>query len=63
MEKLKLSLDQLHVESFRTRADDEERGTVNGQMVTLNTGCNTCQCGSTRVGNCFCTENLSCNCQ
>lgn len=63
MDKLKLSLDELCVETFRTDAAETARGTVNGQMVTVNTGCSTCQCGSTRVGYCFCTENVSCNCQ
>jgi len=60
MEKLKLSIDQLHVETFRIHADEAERGTVNGQMATINSGCAQ---DTTRVGNCFCTEQLSCRCQ
>lgn len=63
MDKLKLSLDELRVETFRTEANDAERGTVNGNMVSFGgSNCDTCKCTS-RVGACFCTENLSCNCQ
>ncbi|HET7462209.1 MAG TPA: hypothetical protein VFJ82_13215 [Longimicrobium sp.] len=60
MHKLKLSLDELSVETFRTEAPEAARGTVNGQMRTINSGCVQ---DTTRVGNCFCTEGQSCFCQ
>ena len=62
MDKLRLSMDELRVESFRTEAPAEAAGTVNGNAITLGTGCNTCNCTS-MPNACFCTENLSCRCQ
>lgn len=60
MNKLRLTVDELCVETFRTEAPETARGTVNGQMATINSGCAQ---DTTRVGNCFCTEQLSCRCQ
>ncbi|HYH83456.1 MAG TPA: hypothetical protein VEX86_26915 [Longimicrobium sp.] len=61
MNKLRLSLDELSVESFRTHAGEEAPGTVNGHVLTFATNCNTCYCSS-RVNACFCTEHNSCRC-
>jgi len=61
MDKLRLSIGELRVETFRTATPAETRGTVNAQGVTLGTGCNSRNCTSA-VNACFCTESLSCRC-
>lgn len=61
MNKLRLSVDDLRVETFATDAVRAGRGTVDAHMITYASGCNTCQCSS-RPAACFCTENLSCRC-
>jgi len=62
MNKLRLAVDELRVESFAAEGDRPARGTVNGFAITLATGCSTCACSSAGA-NCFCTEALSCRCQ
>ncbi|HEX8905164.1 MAG TPA: hypothetical protein VF771_10005 [Longimicrobiaceae bacterium] len=56
MDKLKLNLDTLRVDTFATSREGAERGTVNAHMTN---GTNTCfctgNCTSVNVG-CFCTE-------
>lgn len=61
MKKIQLKLDTLQVESFETAERAEARGTVDGhQMATRFGGCTNTTCPP---HNCFCTENVSCNCQ
>jgi hypothetical protein len=55
MEKLKLELDELAVESFRTAEAEPARGTVNAHATQLKTCAATCHCTSVDIG-CFCTE-------
>jgi hypothetical protein len=62
MDKLRLSLGELRVETFRTDTEAAACGTVNANAITFNTGCNTCYCTS-RINACFCTENATCRCQ
>ncbi|HEX8242829.1 MAG TPA: hypothetical protein VF541_05025 [Longimicrobium sp.] len=77
MNKLKLDLDALQVDSFEAEAGDAERpGTVHGRQVTRWNTCNqscgcpvtdlahTCTCPDSSVQNaCFCTEWQSCWCE
>jgi hypothetical protein len=53
MNKLKLEIFDLRVDSFPTDARPAERGTVDAFMVS--TGKNTCYCSSLNIG-CWCTE-------
>lgn len=54
MQKIRLELDELEVESFAVESVPQpERGTVRGEE---NSGVN---CGTTRIGGCFCTEGCS----
>lgn len=53
MNKLKLEMDDLRVDSFPTDARPAPRGTVDANMVS--TGKNTCYCSSLNIG-CWCTE-------
>jgi hypothetical protein len=55
MEKLKLELDELAVESFRTAETEAPRGTVNAHSTLVKTCAATCHCTSVDIG-CFCTE-------
>lgn len=51
MQKIRLDLDELEVESFAVEnVSLLEAGTVRGEE---NSGAN---CGTTRIGHCFCTE-------
>jgi hypothetical protein len=68
MQKLKLQLDHLRVESFDTTAVREEKGTVFGEQCTCYTvctcpGCATCDasCNGTCDASCNGTCNASCN--
>ena len=69
MKKLKLTVEALRVESFRTDNAQVARGPVNGQALSAGTLCQSCgsncnSCGCSSIGAaCFCTENLSCWCQ
>lgn len=57
MNKLKLNVDELSVESFEAAAAEAaERGTVRGQDADTSTQ------NTTRVGQCFCTDCVSCRC-
>lgn len=61
MEKIRLKLESLQVETFETAAALPERGTVDGHQAgatRLNCTATTCP-----PAYCFCTENLSCRCQ
>jgi hypothetical protein len=49
MEKIRLDLDALEVETFATDALQGERGTVRAEEAS-------CPCGTTKVGGCWCTE-------
>ncbi len=50
MEKIRLDLDELEVESFEVDALlKPERGTVHAEEMS-------CPCGTTKVGGCWCTE-------
>ncbi len=78
MDKLKLDLDMLQVETFDALpAQDAAEGTVHGQQNSVNfceitpgcsnrATCNNMTCNScqdtTQVGGCFCTECQSCWC-
>ena len=54
MRKIRLDPDELEVESFAiVSVPEPERGTVRGADAS---GAN---CGTTRVGACFCTEGCS----
>jgi hypothetical protein len=51
MQKIRLDVDELKVESFAVeKVSPLERGTVRAEE---NSGAN---CGTTRIGHCFCTE-------
>ncbi|HYR11744.1 MAG TPA: hypothetical protein VEQ60_28430 [Longimicrobium sp.] len=61
MKKVQLKLDTLQVESFQTAERVREQGTVDAhQIVTRFNNCTNTTCPPY---NCFCTENLSCDCQ
>ena len=50
MEKIRLDLDELTVESFPTETLREaQRGTVHAAEMS-------CPCSTTKVGGCWCTE-------
>jgi hypothetical protein len=50
MEKIRLDLDELEVESFAVETvPQRERGTVHAEEMS-------CPCGTTKVGGCWCTE-------
>jgi hypothetical protein len=55
MEKLRLDLDELAVESFRTADTNAARGTVVAHATQVKTCAATCHCTSVDIG-CFCTE-------
>ena len=62
MRKLKLDLDALTVDSFESEPRRiVTRGSVDALAATLpaDATCTSCQ-QTTRVGNCFCTECVSC---
>lgn len=62
MKSLKLKIDDLHVESFDTRASDLHAGTVHGHeasmypCVSVDSGCATCRDATcdTDITNCEC---------
>jgi len=69
MSKLKLTLDDLHVDTFQTTAVQKEKGTVFGEQCTCYTqctcpGCPTCQnyptCDASCNGTCAATCNGTC---
>jgi hypothetical protein len=67
MNKLKLNLDELSVESFDTTRSEKNRGTVFGEQCTCWTACgqNTCPgcptCDNTCAGTCaFTCDDASC---
>ena len=61
MKKVQLDVDALQVESFPTAEKVHERGTVKGhQLGTWGANCTNTTCPPYH---CFCTENLSCDCQ
>ena len=50
MEKIRLDLDELAVESFAVESVLEPpRGTVHAEEAS-------CPCGTTKIGGCWCTE-------
>lgn len=49
MEKIRLDLDELQVESYACDAPVEERGTVRAEEMS-------CICGTSKIGGCWCTE-------
>ena len=49
MEKIRLDLDALAVESFAADARLDERGTVRAEEMS-------CICGTSKIGGCWCTE-------
>ena len=49
MQKIRLDLDTLEVESFAVESPPQERGTVYAEEMS-------CPCGTTKVGGCWCTE-------
>jgi hypothetical protein len=50
MEKIRLDLDELAVETFAVDTPPRrERGTVHAEEMS-------CPCGTTKVGGCWCTE-------
>ena len=59
MEKIRLNVEQLRVESFQTEEPRDERGTVHALGVTIGGNCTATTCPPAK---CFCTENLSCRC-
>jgi hypothetical protein len=72
MNKLKLRLDDLHIDSFDTTAPAKSKGTVFGEQCTCYTqctcpGCPTCDascngtCGASCNGTCGATCDASCN--
>ncbi|HYR10769.1 MAG TPA: hypothetical protein VEQ60_23525 [Longimicrobium sp.] len=49
MEKIRLDLDDLKVESYATESLPEQRGTVHAEEMS-------CPCGTSKIGGCWCTE-------
>lgn len=49
MQKIRLDLDVLEVESFAVEELPKARGTVHAEEMS-------CPCGTTKVGGCWCTE-------
>jgi hypothetical protein len=64
MQKLKLRLEDLQVDTFRTTAAQREKGTVYGEQCTCPTAC-TCPgcptCDASCNGTCGATCDASCN--
>lgn len=61
MNKLKLNLDELSVESFDTMKSEKTRGTVVGEQCTCYTYCDTCPGCPTCDASCNGTCDASCN--
>jgi hypothetical protein len=49
MEKIRLDLDDLKVDSYPTERLPEQRGTVHAAEMS-------CPCGTSKIGGCWCTE-------
>ncbi len=49
MEKIRLDLDELKVDSYATESLPEQRGTVHAEEMS-------CICGTSKIGGCWCTE-------
>jgi hypothetical protein len=50
MEKIRLDLDELSVESFAVESQPQpQRGTVHAEEAS-------CICGTSKIGGCWCTE-------
>jgi hypothetical protein len=49
MEKIRLDLDELKVDSYETDGAPEQRGTVRAEEMS-------CICGTSKIGGCWCTE-------
>jgi hypothetical protein len=60
MKKLRLDLDELVVESFVTRAEPQERGTVQGQQNVLLSIVSPLGCVATALFSCGCTVADTC---
>jgi hypothetical protein len=63
MEKIRLKLESLQVETFETATKSEGRGTVDAHQIATRTYGGGCTQTTCPPNHCFCTENLSCNCQ
>jgi hypothetical protein len=63
MEKIRLKLDSLQVETFETAVRSKGRGTVDAHQIATRTYGGGCTESTCPPYNCFCTENLSCRCQ
>lgn len=49
MQKIRLDLDELRVETLTIESLSEERGTVRAEEMS-------CICGTSKIGGCWCTE-------
>jgi hypothetical protein len=61
MEKIRLELEALQVETFETAERSTGRGTVDAHQIGTQVG--GCTATTCPPNHCFCTENLSCRCQ